>query len=184
VDLIERLSGLMRADNRRLASQLGLQPVHLDLLRYLARCNRYSNTPAAITQYLGSTKGTVSQSIKVLETKGLVSKLADAEDKRVVRLKLLNKARRLLQGLDGAAAVQQAVDELGTRSRITLDQQIVQLLTTAQRINQNRTFGQCKTCRFLGGSALGQFQCGVTGEALTQAETELICFEHELPAKS
>ena len=44
-----------------------LEPVHLATLRYLCNCNRFSNTASAITEYLGQTKGTISQTLKVLE---------------------------------------------------------------------------------------------------------------------
>jgi DNA-binding MarR family transcriptional regulator len=47
----------------------GLQPVQLEVLNYLSSCNRYSDTPMAVTEYLGQTKGTVSQTIKTLEKK-------------------------------------------------------------------------------------------------------------------
>jgi len=88
IELVERLGGLLRAHSRRQGAVLGLQPVHLQVLDYLARCNRFSNTPAALTAYLQATKGTVSQSLKLLRQRGLVARRADADDRRVVRLAL------------------------------------------------------------------------------------------------
>jgi len=66
-DLLERLTLILRADDRRTP---GLLPTHRALLRYLGRANRYSNTPGAAALFLGQTKGTVSQSIALLERRG------------------------------------------------------------------------------------------------------------------
>ena len=58
-DLLERLSSLTRVWFRQHPLLADLQPIQLSALLYLARCNRYSNTPLAVTEYLGLTKGTV-----------------------------------------------------------------------------------------------------------------------------
>ena len=39
------------------------------VLFYLNQANRFSNTPQALTEYLGLTKGTVSQTVLVLESR-------------------------------------------------------------------------------------------------------------------
>ena len=66
-DLIERIAALIRSEERKKCTAVGLQTVHLQALNYLSRCNKYSDTPAALTNYLGMTKGTVSQSLSLLE---------------------------------------------------------------------------------------------------------------------
>ena len=55
-DLIERMAALIRSEERKKCAEFGLQPVHLQVLDYLSRCNRYSDTPAALTNYLGMTR--------------------------------------------------------------------------------------------------------------------------------
>ncbi len=74
--LIERIGRLIGSESHA----NGLQPVHWEALRYLSKANRFSQTAAALTAYLGLTKGTVSQSLKALEAKGLVRKLVDTEE--------------------------------------------------------------------------------------------------------
>jgi len=97
IELLERLGLLLRTERRRRSSSHGLSEVHLALLDYLARCNRFSNTPGAASEYLGITKGTISQSIKLLESRGLVRKQTDKEDKRITRLTLTRKGMALAQ---------------------------------------------------------------------------------------
>ena len=65
---VERLSELLKVDSRQAGVEQGLQPVQVEVLHYLSICNKYSDTPMAVTEYLGLTKGTVSQTLKVLES--------------------------------------------------------------------------------------------------------------------
>ena len=179
LQLIQRLAVVAQAENRQLAGSAGLQPVHIDVLRYLARCNRYSNTPAAIGHYLGSTKGTVSQSIKVLEREKLISKLSDTRDGRVVRLRLLKKGRDLLRRVDHESAIQAAVRNAGAEKRQILANSLAALLRRAQQLNDLKSFGVCSTCRFFNRHADGSFRCGITNEPLTVDDSMRICVEHE-----
>ena len=183
IELIERIGNLLRGEQRRTGQAEGLHPVHLQVLDYLGRCNRFSDTPMAVARYLGATKGTLSQSVALLERKGLVIKQPDSRDKRVVHLKVTPAGERLsaeagiapgallhLQGIKGAE-VAQAEAVLET------------LLRALQRVNGARAFGQCRTCRHL--LSLGEEgnRCGLTGEGLGPEETEQICAEHEARAE-
>ncbi len=179
LQLIQRLAVVAQAENRQLAGAAGLQPVHIDVLRYLARCNRYSNTPAAIGQFLSSTKGTVSQSVKVLERERLVSKLSDAKDGRVIRLRLLKKGRDLLKRIDDESAIQAAAEDVAADERNVLANSLASLLRRAQRLNGSKTFGVCKSCRFFTQLTDGGFQCGITSEPLTVEDSRRICVEHQ-----
>ena len=177
-ELLQRLGVMAQAENRQLAGTAALQPVHIDVLRYLARCNRYSNTPAAVGQFLNTTKGTVSQSVKVLEREKLVSKLADAKDGRVVRLRLLRKGVRLLEQLDKKSTIQAAIERLGDPERAALGDSLKSLLRHAQHLNDSRSFGICRTCRFFRRLGDDQFQCGITEEPLSADDAQKICVEH------
>lgn len=179
LQLIQQLAVVAKAESRQLVGSAGLQPVHIDVLRYLARCNRYSNTPAAIGQFLGSTKGTVSQTIKVLEREKLLSKLSDVNDGRVIRLRLLKKGRELLKRIETESAIQAAVEDLGADERGAVVKSLTELLRHAQHRNSLRSFGVCSTCRFFICRENGAFQCGITNEPLTVDDSLRICVEHE-----
>ncbi|MGZ8137529.1 MAG: MarR family winged helix-turn-helix transcriptional regulator, partial [Methylococcaceae bacterium] len=110
--LIERISNLLRSEERKKYAAIGLQPVHVQVLDYLSTCNRFSDTPASLAEYLGLTKGTVSQSLQVLERKGYVEKRQDSVDGRVVHLTLSAVGAQLLdeiKPLDVFAQAQQAL---------------------------------------------------------------------------
>lgn len=176
--LIERISTLMRSEERKKYAVIGLQPVHGQVLEYLAKCNRHSNTPAAVTEYLGSTKGTVSQSIQVLERKKYIEKIPDPEDRRVVHLVLTEQGEKVISGLKPlqvfAEAEQQVTsqqfDSIGTALNVTL--------SALQRANNSKSFGLCRTCDYFT-EVDHHFHCQLTQLPLEQTDTDKICREHK-----
>lgn len=173
--LIERIGLLLHNLGRQSAVLQGLQPVHVLALDYLSRCNRYSDTPLATAHYLQSTKGTVSQSLRLLEQRGLLRRKADRNDGRVVHLRLTSRGRRVLDQCRPLIAGLPAGCE--DESQI-VEQALESLLHDLQRENGLRTFGQCRTCRHLLREQ-GRFRCDLTGERLRPVETSQICHEHE-----
>jgi len=177
-DLVERLGALLRAEQRTAGLQRQLQPVHQDILHYLARCNRYSNTPAAVTDYLQITKGTASQTIQVLERRGLVLKQTDKDDGRVVRLRLSASGRRLEAELRQSASWEQVVRSINTKDLAATEELLASVLRKLQQRNDYLSFGQCNTCRYFRQESDTDFRCGLTGETLHKNEIHQICREH------
>ena len=178
--LLERLTNLLRTETRRAAEAEELQAVQLQALIYLSHCNRYSDTPAAVTEYLGLTKGTVSQSLLHLERKGFLQKHSDEQDRRQVHLKLTAAAKLILKRVDPPPLLRQAEQDLDAGESATLRQQLLSLLKAMQEGNQYKTFGQCRSCPYLH-KENKRFRCGLTNEGLKQSDTRLLCREHEFP---
>src|SRR5258706_5455383 len=108
LELLERLGNLMRSELRQSGSAESLQPVHLHALVYLSKATRYSNTPQALADFLGLTKGTVSQTLLLLDRRGLIERFEDDIDRRVVRLRLSSAGERLLSDSEPMLAWQNA----------------------------------------------------------------------------
>ena len=177
--LLERLGNLLRGEERLRGAEHGLQPVHIHALHYLSRCNRFSDTPASVTEYLGATKGTVSQTLQVLEKKGLIVKQPDEEDKRQIHLHISAAGRRLIGKLTPPELLNNVVKGLSKSERESLEQPLENLLLLLQAENGLRSFGECQTCRY-NEQAEGQYRCGLTQLPLRQKEIVLICREHEV----
>lgn len=180
---LERITNLLRADARRAEAGGGLIPVQLEVLHYLAICNRYSNTPAAVAEYLGLTKGTVSQTLRVLETRGYLEKTPDAKDRRVVHLHLSAAGRELVERALPPDSLKQGIRLLPAESLQQLSQSLRDVLQAMQKANRMRSFGACRTCRHhipLGEDAR-HARCNLTEELLSQEDAEHICREHEAP---
>lgn len=177
-EYLERISHLLRADARRSDSGAALQPVQLEALHYLSLCNQYSNTPAAVADYLGLTKGTVSQTLQVLENNGYVEKRPDVKDRRVVHLLLTEEGQELVANAIPPKTLRGGIDSLPESARRQLGASLRLLLDAMQRENQRRPFGVCKTCHHntdLGGD---RFRCELTGGILTPIDVTRICREH------
>jgi MarR family transcriptional regulator, organic hydroperoxide resistance regulator len=178
-DLLERLTSLMRTWNRQHPLLVELQPIQVSALIYLSRCNRYSNTPLAVTEYLGLTKGTVSQSLKALEAKGLIEKSPDPRDRRSVHLRLTEAALALVAAITPPDFLVAALEQMGERAE-ALEALFGDLLRQIQRNQDVPGFGLCRTCRFHQQRDGVPF-CGLTEEALPAPDVELICREHQPP---
>ena len=177
-ELIECMTTLIRSEERKRCTELGLQVVHFQVLNYLARCNKFSNTPAAVANYLGMTRGTVSQSLIILEKKGYIGKTPDAGDKRVVHLRLLPAGEFILRQARPAELFDNATSILqGSHQADAGENVFQQALTALQKANQSQSFGVCKTCRNFS-EKNGDFFCQLTQQPLTNPESEQICQEH------
>lgn len=178
--LLERLAALMHQSVRDDAAAHGLQAIHVQILGYLARANRYSNFPIAVAEYFGITRGTVSQSLAVLERKGLLSRQPDPRHGRRVHLELTPAGQQVLENgwsrqVESALATE-AVDA------DPLADQLRQLLRGLQRQNAQRPFGICHQCVHFLGEDSGH-RCGLTGEPLAQPQSEKICREWTAPQR-
>lgn len=169
---LERLSSLQRSLMRKAANEEGLQLVHVEILQYLSLCNRYSNTAQSLSEYLGQTKGSISQSLKFLDDDGLIKRVPCKEDGRIVRLHLTDKAQDTLKRIQKTIVPIFEGDE-----KIILA--FKNILKTWQRQEGQKSFGQCRSCRFNVDKGNGTFQCGMTKETLKAFETLQICREHE-----
>lgn len=175
-ELLERLGNLLRSEARSAGGEPGLQPVQAQALGYLARCNRYSDSPAAVAEFLGLTKGTVSQTLAVLQERGLVLAKDDPDDGRRVRLQLTAKGRRLAERLP-SPLLEEAMQSVPRGGELV--EQLEALLVAMQRARGGRTFGVCRTCRHFR-QGVGAPVCGLTGEGLVAEQTTKVCREHEV----
>jgi len=176
-NLIERLANLLRQETRAEGQSLGLQPVQQEALYYLSTCNRYSDTTLAVTEFLGLTKGTVSQSLKVLESKALIIREKDKTDKRITHLKVTDAGKAFLAATCPPKKFTEAVIELSDKEQSNTASLLSEILKNYQLKAGRNAFGVCRNCKFNQKTAEG-IVCGLTKETLTTEETMLICREY------
>jgi len=141
--LVERIGRLLNTE----AHAEGLLPVQWETLRYLNKANRFSRTAAALTAYLGITKGTVSQTLKTLESRRLVKKQVDRRDRRSNQLSTTAKGRKMLES-DPLAVTVGALNRLDKPAQKALSNGLESLLSMRLAAQDRRPFGQCRNCRF------------------------------------
>jgi DNA-binding MarR family transcriptional regulator len=156
----------------------GLNPAQWVTLRYLGCANRYSRTPTGLAEFLATTKGTASQTLKSLEKKGYIRRAQHETDRRKCLLELTDEGQAVL-ARDPLRRVQAAA--AGCEAEV--DGAVAILGRLVRQIQEGcgmREFGVCLQCghRRSGSScqkAPTENVCGLTGEAIGQPDVKKIC---------
>lgn len=179
--LIERLGRLMRAAEH----ESGLNPAQWECLRYLARCNRFSNSPTALTEYLAATKGTISQTLNALERKGLITKHKRPKERRSVVLALTQQGWDML-GQDPWWRLARHEARLAPDTRDGLRTGLRQFVLAELQHNKHKTFGICTSCHHFEAanrqeSPTASHHCRLLKIVLNDNEAKQVCVHHESP---
>ncbi len=176
-ELVDRLGRIAHA----LQFTGGLNPAQWEALRYLARANRYSCSPSALAAYLRTTKGTVSQTLITLESKGYVRRTRGRVDRRSVDLSLTEEGRKMLRN-DPIGLIERVGDDLPLPVRQALTDGMDSLLNSLNKAQRHPVFGVCSDCSYChraGGQSrsAAPCYCGLADDPLTEEDTRLICID-------
>lgn len=169
--LVKRLSRL--DDNNGWGDDLN--PVQQTTLDYLARANKFSRQPSIVAQYLGSTRGTVSQTLKSLADKGYIEKIISATDKRSIMYDLTMMGQKHFKVTNG---LQKAIENISANDLRQTSKVLQQLLSTAIEENAQKPFGICKSCIHFQSKTSGG-HCNLLNETLLKEEISQICHEQK-----
>jgi DNA-binding MarR family transcriptional regulator len=183
-DMASRVTGLINRLGRTLHCLQfaeGLNPAQWEALRYFGRANRYSRTPSALADYLGTTKGTVSQTIKALESKGLVIRVPHTRDRRAVLLETTPAGNAALDR-DPMKRIEYLAGDLVDELPAARD--FLQRLVVGLHDGDTAGgFGVCEECTHFCKNATevnraGPHRCGLTGDPLSDRDSTKICVNH------
>jgi DNA-binding MarR family transcriptional regulator len=169
-DLLHRLSRLMAAEGWG----EDLNPTQRAALAYLARANRFSRAPSHVADYLSATRGTVSQTLKALERKGLIRAAPSDGDRRSIAYAPTPEGAAIA-GRGGA--VDDALADLPAPTAAALANGLATLTRDVLARRGGRSFGMCRTCRHHDPRGPGGF-CLLLGVDLDPPETRQLCHEH------
>jgi DNA-binding MarR family transcriptional regulator len=160
---------------REMQFSQGLNPAQWESLRFMARANRYSRSPGALAAYLCTTKGTASQTLIVLEQKGLVAKLRHGRDRRQVQIQLTARGHKLL-AKDPLAVIEKAAACMSQELGGQMEKCLGVLMKDLKPHCASTEFGTCLNCsncqKPAGG---GKTTCCLNGDALSPADQKLFC---------
>ena len=151
----------------------GFKPVQWESLRFLNHANKFSRNPSALVEYLGVTKGSVSQTLSTLEMRGLVKKSIDKSDKRAVRLDL-TKAGYAQVKKDPLLEISRSLNSLETSKCIDISNGLEEILKVQLNSRGRRAFGLCFECRFHQ-KVQNRLRCGLLDVPLTKTDASKIC---------
>ena len=167
--LLDRLCRLAAAEEWT----ADLNPSQYAALSYLARANRFSRAPSQVAQYLSSTRGTVSQTLKALHRKGYVAETRSETDRRSISYDM---TRAGLDALRKSALFDRPLASYSDLESDKLANSLNLLLQRVLHARGNRPFGVCRDCTHHR-EREGTRYCALLKVALKDTEAEEICFE-------
>lgn len=175
--LVDRLSRIAHS----LQFSEGLNPAQWNALRYLAKANKYSTSPGVLADYLGCTKGTISQTLIALESKGLLERIRCDEDRRKVRLGLTEAGKTILEN-DPLLQIERASVGVPLPDRESMVAAMTRMVDELCPNHDGPNFGKCGECCHLDCSngaddCDGAQRCGLTDETLNDGELSQICVD-------
>jgi DNA-binding MarR family transcriptional regulator len=186
VAALEKISEVFRVLLWNEAKEHKLSPIQMQLLIFI----KYHNSDkqrriASMAREFNLTKATISDSIKVLEQKGLIKRSDDAFDSRSFNFSLTDQGMKLTGmienftlPLDGA---------IGSLSPQQKDQFLVLVLDLIYRLNQNgiiSTQRMCYNCFYYNGDRQERHHCNLMQKPLAIDELRIECSEHVMKAKT
>ncbi len=161
----------------------GLNPAQWEALRYLGQANRFSRTPTALAEYLRTTKGTASQTLKALEAKGYVKRVGVPKDRRAVRLEITDNGHAVLRR-DPLHEFESAASRLGAAELAAANAVLAQMAVTIETRTSQKGFGLCRDCTHFCKNAAtaaadGPHHCRLEKEALSAQDAIKICVNHQ-----
>lgn len=167
--LINRLARLDASE-----SWIGnLNPAQRSAMEYLARANRFSRSPSHAAAFLGTTRGTTTQTFKALARKGYISEERSRTDKRSISYTLTKLG---LQAISALSILTESLDAIAPLELDQIESSLRAILGTAISSNGQKAFGVCRTCRYFEGRKDAGY-CDLLNAALEPVEIAQICHE-------
>jgi DNA-binding MarR family transcriptional regulator len=159
-----------------------LSPAQWMALRFFARANRFSRNSSALAEFQATTRGTATQTIKLLEARGYLVREPSKADRRSIRLRLTREGKKAL-ARDPFEVLVRAVDLLDAKERTAMRRALHQVLSTVARSGAHRQIGVCQDCTHFGrevrcnpqSTASSGAECLLLGVSVHPEEAGLLC---------
>jgi DNA-binding MarR family transcriptional regulator len=159
-----------------------LSPAQWMALRFFARANQFSRNPSAFAEFQATTRGTATQTIKLLEAGGYLVREPSKADRRSIRLRLTSKGKKAL-ARDPFEVLVRAVDLLDAKERTAMRRALQQVLSTVATSGAHRQIGVCQDCTHFGrevpcnppSTAPSAAECLLLGVPIQPEDVGLLC---------
>ena len=161
----------------------GLTNAQWTALRYFARANRFSRTLLAFADYHATTRGTASQTVNSLVSKGLLDRTRSKSDGRSVGFDLTEKGR-VVHAHDPFEDLVCAIAELPQGLQDNLRTALERVTGRIAREREKPPFGTCPSCLHLEECIfhedyVADYFCRVEGRPIEESKLEDICINFE-----
>ncbi|MCL6523051.1 MAG: MarR family winged helix-turn-helix transcriptional regulator [Thermoflavifilum sp.] len=146
---LERIAEAFRVMAWEISKESGLSPIQIQILIFCLFHDAHMATVSALAEEFHLTKATISESIRTLAAKQLITKKQTDEDLRSYRIVLTSKGKKLAQKASQFAdALVSAVDGLPASSKNQLLHGLLQIIWQLQQQEMIHPQRMCWNCRF------------------------------------
>ncbi|MFQ6083563.1 MAG: MarR family winged helix-turn-helix transcriptional regulator [Candidatus Aminicenantia bacterium] len=184
VAALERLSQALRILLWNIAKEKNLSPIQIQFLLYLSNHPKERRRVSNLAKEFGLTQATVSDTVKALMEKGLISKKPYQKDGRVSTLELTSSGKRLVVKLSGwQTAFKEQIKQFSPETKETVIIFLMELITSLQRAGIISIARMCIVCSFFQrdvhpGSESPHF-CKLTNRPIANSELKIDCDKHK-----
>lgn len=177
---MERLSTIYRAILQSEVNNIELSPLQIQMITLIGFQKKSLCTTTIIAKELSVTKGTVSDSIRVLMNKDLVKKNRSNKDSRSFVFTLTQKGKAKLKRLNFVTeTINHSIGQLNDNDISDIWKSLAKLLASLQQIGGIPS-RMCYTCQHYEPikSSANKFQCNLLDKQLDVKYIRLDCQEH------
>ena len=164
-----------------------LSPIQIQFLIFLHFHGPAGNRVGALAREFGITPATVSDAVRVLKKKGLLTKEPAPEDARARLLRLTSEGQRLAGELaDWADIVRHHIAAHPEAEKVVVMRFLLDLIASLQHAGVVTVARMCTSCRFFEQNryddAAAPHYCRLLDMPLADQDLRVDCPEHELAA--
>jgi len=181
VAALERLSATFRVLLWNEAKQHGLSPIQVQLLIFLLYYPEEKRTVTHLAYHFNMTKATISDAVKSLESKQLLTRKITEGDSRSHSLHLSKEGKAMARKVERfAIPMQDAVNQLPEDNQATLLESLLQLIYQLNQAEVITPQTMCQNCRFYTQKNGGHY-CNLVKSPLKAGDLRVDCPEFQFP---
>ncbi len=161
-DLLVHLGRATRSEDGRSE----LTAAQWTCLRFFARANGDTRTPSSFASFQATTRGTASQIIKTLESRGLIARRRSEKDGRSVCFDLTEVGHEML-AQDPLCDLMGVIDKLGTEECDRFLETLSRLASALADLREVPSFGTCNDCSHFSSAGGASYCACISAELIT-----------------
>lgn len=177
---LERISQAFRVLLWDEGKEAGLSPIQIQLLIFIRHHSEEKSKVSYLAKEFNLTKPTISDAVKSLEQKGLITKKTEPNDTRSYSIHLTSKGKSLAESSSHFAhEIQQPIDKLSNGDK---ENMLLNLLDIIRHLNNSGVISiqrMCYTCRFHTMKGQSHY-CNLLQSKLNPKDIRVDCPEHEM----
>jgi len=180
--LLERLSQLIRALQWEIGKKKNLTPLQIQILQFLKNRKKEEIYLGKIARELGVSKGTLSESFKVLKSKNLLKGNLNLKDKRFVNPSLTPYGKKVVDELDSIQNIfSNYIFKFKEKDKKTVAKFLAKILAFLYFDGYISYARLCFTCQNFKKISLKDenFFCSLLGKKMKTYEIKLECQFHK-----